>query len=554
MTTNNDLSQRMSFMRLDEPSGRALRSIKPIIERSLPGALETFYGQVRQYPEVKRFFSDDRAIESAGTRQQRHWGNISSADFNDDYVRSVRTIGHVHARIGLEPRWYIGGYALITEQLIRATLKERLPKGGLLTKPLKDADLADPIVALIKAVMLDMDFSISIYIEALDDERKAKEVELAEAEQQQSALVEALAKALADLSNGDLTTRLTQKFAPQYTKLQDDFNGAMEQLQNTMSVIGQASDGIRSGTNEISMASDDLSRRTENQAASLEQAAAALGEITSTVRRSSEGAIQAKRAVNSAKTGAEQSGVIVSQAVSAMSEIESSSRQITQIIGVIDEIAFQTNLLALNAGVEAARAGDAGRGFAVVASEVRALAQRSAEAAKEIKGLISESSRQVAAGVDLVGQTGQALKRIVEEVAEINDLVSQIAASAEEQSIGLQEVNTTVVQMDQVTQQNAAMVEQSTAASRQLADETTNLQALIGRFNYGEVATLATSRAPSRPAARPAPTFATRPPAAPAPKGGKSSRPHPLEDQDRWALNLTVRGLNLDGGPHGLRP
>jgi methyl-accepting chemotaxis protein len=278
------------------------------------------------------------------------------------------------------------------------------------------------------------------------------------------------------------------------------------------------------------MASDDLSRRTENQAASLEQAAAALGEITSTVRRSSEGAIQAKRAVNSAKTGAEQSGVIVSQAVSAMSEIESSSRQITQIIGVIDEIAFQTNLLALNAGVEAARAGDAGRGFAVVASEVRALAQRSAEAAKEIKGLISESSRQVAAGVDLVGQTGQALKRIVEEVAEINDLVSQIAASAEEQSIGLQEVNTTVVQMDQVTQQNAAMVEQSTAASRQLADETTNLQALIGRFNYGEVATLATSRAPSRPAARPAPTFANRAPAAPAPV----RKPAPSASDEGW--------------------
>lgn len=530
MTTHYDLTQRMSFMRLDEPTGRALRSIKPIIEQSLPGALDTFYGQVRQYPEAKRFFSDDRAIESAGARQQRHWGNISSADFNDDYVRSVRTIGHVHGRIGLEPRWYIGGYALITEQLVRAVLKERLPKGGLLTKPLKDADLADPLVALIKAVLLDMDFSISIYIEALDDERKAKEAALAQAEQQQSALVDALAKALAELSGGDLTTRLTQTVAAQYQQFKNDFNGAMDQLQNTMSVIGQASDGIRSGTNEISMASDDLSRRTENQAASLEQAAAALGEITSTVRRSSEGAIKAKRAVNSAKTGAEQSGLIVSQAVAAMSEIESSSRQITQIIGVIDEIAFQTNLLALNAGVEAARAGDAGRGFAVVASEVRALAQRSAEAAKEIKGLISESSRQVAAGVDLVGQTGQALKRIVEEVAEINDLVSQIAASAEEQSIGLQEVNTTVVQMDQVTQQNAAMVEQSTAASRQLADETTNLQALVGRFNYGEVATLATSRAPSRPAARPASTFARRPSAAPAPV----RKPTPSASDEGW--------------------
>jgi methyl-accepting chemotaxis protein len=509
MTTNNDLTQRMNFMRLDDKSAAALRSLKPIIDKTLPAALDNFYGQIRQYPEVRRFFSDDRAMESASSRQQRHWGNIASADFNGDYVKSVKTIGQVHARIGLEPRWYIGGYALLTEHLVRAVLKDRSAKTGLFARPAKDDAVADPIVALLKAVFLDMDFSISMYIEALDIERQAKADALAEAEAHQSKLVDALAAALARLSAGDLTTRMDQTFAPQYAQLQIDFNAAMEQLQSTMSVIAQASDGIRSGTNEISMASDDLSRRTENQAASLEEAAAALGEITSTVRRASEGAIQAKRAVNSAKAGAEQSGIIVGQAVAAMSEIESSSRQITQIIGVIDEIAFQTNLLALNAGVEAARAGDAGRGFAVVASEVRALAQRSAEAAKEIKGLISESSRQVASGVDLVGQTGQALKRIVEEVTEINDLVSSIAASSEEQSIGLQEVNTTVLQMDQVTQQNAAMVEQSTAASRQLADETTNLNALIGRFKFADAAHAVSTRAPTRPAARPTPTFAS---------------------------------------------
>ena len=380
MTTNNDLAQRMNFMRLDEKSAVALRSLKPIIEKTLPGALDSFYGQIRQYPEVRRFFSDDRAMESASSRQQRHWGSIASADFNGDYVKNVKTIGQVHARIGLEPRWYIGGYALLTEHLVRAVLKDKAAKTGLFARPAKDDSASDPIVALLKAVFLDMDFSISMYIEAMDIERQAKADALAEAEAQQSKLVDALAAALAKLSAGDLTTRMDQTFAPQYAQLQTDFNAAMEQLQNTMSVIAQASDGIRSGTNEISMASDDLSRRTENQAASLEEAAAALGEITSTVRRASEGAIQAKRAVNSAKTGAEQSGVVVGQAVAAMSEIESSSRQITQIIGVIDEIAFQTNLLALNAGVEAARAGDAGKGFAVVASEVRALAQRSAEA------------------------------------------------------------------------------------------------------------------------------------------------------------------------------
>jgi methyl-accepting chemotaxis protein len=189
--------------------------------------------------------------------------------------------------------------------------------------------------------------------------------------------------------------------------------------------------------------------------------------------------------VATAKTDAENSGEVVGQAVTAMGEIEQSSHQISSIIGVIDEIAFQTNLLALNAGVEAARAGDAGRGFAVVASEVRALAQRSAEAAKEIKALISASSTQVAAGVNLVGETGKALKRIVTQIAEINGVVTDIAASAQEQATGLNEVNAAVNQMDQVTQQNAAMVEESTAASYALAQEADELSRMMSQFKVG---------------------------------------------------------------------
>jgi methyl-accepting chemotaxis protein len=242
---------------------------------------------------------------------------------------------------------------------------------------------------------------------------------------------------------------------------------------------------IRSGTKEISTAADDLSRRTEQQAASLEETAAALGEITNTVRKTAAGATHARQAVSTAKSDAEKGGEVVRQAVNAMSGIEKSSQQIGQIIGVIDEIAFQTNLLALNAGVEAARAGDAGRGFAVVASEVRALAQRSADAAKEIKSLISTSTAQVEDGVELVGETGKALERIFSQIAEIDTIVSEIATSAQDQATGLQEVNTAVTQMDQVTQQNAAMVEESTAASHTLSQETEELTRLIGRFQIG---------------------------------------------------------------------
>ena len=333
-----------------------------------------------------------------------------------------------------------------------------------------------------------------------DGERAAREAERAVAAQQQTHVVEGLAAGLEKLSDGDLGFRLVEAFSAEYESLRTNFNSAMAKLQDTLQMVAGTTRNIHSGSSEITSASDDLSRRTEQQAASLEQTAAALDEITSTVRKTADSATHARQVVAAAKEDAEGSGAIVQDAVSAMGAIEQSSRQISQIIGVIDEIAFQTNLLALNAGVEAARAGDAGRGFAVVASEVRALAQRSAEAAKEIKGLISTSSGHVSSGVRLVGGTGQALARIVGRVGEITGIVSEIAASAAEQATALAEVNTAVNQMDQVTQQNAAMVEQATAASHSLAAEATQLSTMVGRFRLSEVA------AAAPPAAKPKPT------------------------------------------------
>jgi methyl-accepting chemotaxis protein len=311
---------------------------------------------------------------------------------------------------------------------------------------------------------------------------------------------------LSRLAANDIRQGITRPFGPAFEQLRLDFNRANETLRSALAGIVEGSVAIQSASSEIASASDSLSKRTEQQAANLEETAAALDEITATVNRTAEAAVNARDIVFSAKVDAEKSGKVVQDAVGAMSAIERSAGQISSIIGVIDEIAFQTNLLALNAGVEAARAGEAGKGFAVVASEVRALAQRSADAAKEIKTLISTSTSQVSDGVALVGQAGTALTRISDQVAEISGIVTAISSSAREQATGLAEVNTAVNQMDQITQQNAAMVEQSTAASRSLAAEAAQLSTLVGQFQVGE-----TARAKhARPAAK-APALAPKP-------------------------------------------
>jgi methyl-accepting chemotaxis protein len=354
----------------------------------------------------------------------------------------------------------------------------RIGAGDLAT-PVPDADRSDEIG--------EMASTLEGLRHKLSAAKEAEEVE-ARMRAERESVVARLTTALQTLSSGDLTAALDSAFPPELETVRADFNSALRKMNEALTGVIHASSRIGDASVALGQSASDLSRRTETQAATLEQAVAALDEMTGSVGATAEAARNVERIVISARSEAEQSGEIVRSAVRAMNEIETSSAQINQIIGVIDDIAFQTNLLALNAGVEAARAGEAGKGFAVVASEVRALAQRSSQAAKEIKGLIATSSQQVESGVVQVGLTGDTLSRIVSRVQEIATLVSEIAVAASEQATGLNEINIGMTQLDGVTQQNAAMVGQAEEACRAIEAEAVSLQGLVGQFRTNAAA------------------------------------------------------------------
>lgn len=382
--------------------------------------------------------------------------------------------------------------------------------GGDFKAEITSADRQDEIGKMARAVVVFRDAGLEkIRLEAeaeegrtlSEREREEREAQKAKEAKELQDAMDALGRGLNLLAEGDVSFRIEQAFAGELDKLRADFNESVGRLEQAMRQVGQNAEAIHAGADEIRSASDDIAKRTETQAASVEETAAAVEQIATTVRDSAKRAAEAGEVVERTRVQAESSGEVVKRAVTAMGQIETSSREISNIIGVIDDIAFQTNLLALNAGVEAARAGEAGKGFAVVAQEVRELAQRSANAAKDIKTLITSSGQQVELGVSLVGETGEALSEIVAEVQEVSRHMAAIAEAAREQSIGLDEINTAVTAMDQSAQQNAAMVEQSTAASHSLANEARALNHLLSQFKLGksDAPRVATTKAEPQP-------------------------------------------------------
>lgn len=476
------LHQRLEFMGLGTSQRAQLKALKPMLMQALNEGLERFYDKLGSFPETSRFFADPAHQNSAKKRQSEHWGTITEGEYGAEYVQGVTAVGKTHARIGLEPRWYIGGYALLIEETLKGIIAARWPDILKLKKKARPDELAAQISLFVKASLLDMDYAITVYLDELAAQRRQAELEKQRADAAKNEALASLGEVLKQLAAGNLEARLSENVPPEFAKMAHDYNEAVESLRVTLAKTRRNSEKIVEGIGAVNLAMEELSDRSAQQAASLEQSSAALHELTESVNAASGNSQKAAQVVSGAQADANKSEQLVGETIEAMGEIEKSSIQIARIISTIDGISFQTNLLALNASVEAARAGEAGKGFAVVAHEVRALAQRSADAAREIKQLVETSQTHVENGVKVVGDTGKALGQIIKRVSDIHQIVGTLAMQAKEQAVGLAEVNQVVIEMDQTTQQNTAMAVSTAERMANLNTDAVSMRKEMTRF------------------------------------------------------------------------
>jgi len=511
--------KRLAVLSIVEADKELLRAFRPMLDGCLDQILTDFYGHIRSLPDLAGHFPNDHVVARAKTAQKAHWQRLFSGRFDAEYMTSVQEIGRTHSRIGLEPHWYIGGYAIVLGRLMTVAVDGS--RDGLFGG-IDRTRLGRLLSIIARAILLDIDLAVSVYLDAqraeaerLQHLREAAIVteltaivhaaSLGDLDQRvplegkegfflelcwaMNDLVKTTGTTLKDvaavqgaIAGGDLTRRITTDYQGVFGQLKADVNATADRLIEVVTQIEHSAREIATAAAEVAVGSDDLSQRSEQQAAGLEKTSASLHEMAATVLQNAANAQQASQLAAGARDVAITGGQIVVDTVTAMGRIEASSQKIEDIMGMINEIAFQTNLLALNAAVEAARAGDAGRGFAVVADEVRKLAQRSAQASKEIRTLIAESSAEVSIGAELVKSAGTSLSGIVGSVRQVADIVAEIATASGEQSTGIQSVTLAVAKIDETTQQNAALVEESSAAAISLEEQSRRLGELIGFF------------------------------------------------------------------------
>jgi methyl-accepting chemotaxis protein len=475
------LNKKIDRFDLGGANAALLAKAGEVLIPHLDQILQDFYKRALADPTAKAYFENDARVDSARSAQKKHWMRLLSADFGGDYAASVDRIGRTHARINLPLDLYMSAYAISSGRMLGILAGSA--RGGLFRRGTSSGDLVD-VASRAFAFDIEQVTTVTFAVWGEEQDRAFKHLNTA---------IDALA-------DGDLSARIPapgeSDFPAAYDTVRQKLNAATGNLASIIAEATHSMDQMLQIVERVNGSTDDLSQRTNSQAASLEQTAAAMEQVTASIKLSAQATQRSNEVAQTARTEMERSADVVGQTARAMEGIKASSEQISRITGLIDDISFQTNLLALNAGVEAARAGEAGRGFAVVAGEVRTLAANSSEAAKEIRALIVESSRQVEEGVKLVAAARASLEQLGSSFEQVARLSSEVSTASEEQSTGLGEVNSSVATLDGITQQNASMVEQTNDQMRRVSDSARSLKSLLSGVRTGATPASAASSAP----------------------------------------------------------
>ncbi|WFU48070.1 globin-coupled sensor protein [Sinorhizobium terangae] len=495
------LLERLRFAGLDEDGCALLRHHRQALSPRIDLALRDLFQRFQTYPEAARHFDSDRQLDRLHDLQSSHWNVLTDARFDGLYAERVKVLADTEGRMGLDPRWQVAGHAVVLEHLLTGLIEDAWPNSLLPFGKARKKELCALVAALVRTTFVDTEIAVSLRFNAL---RQQHQRQLAEQRRDDETEVSDLfANFLQALGDGDLAVRLPEDASDAYQPIVTRLNASLDQIQAALQSADERSVAAEAMVSQLHARAAEFSGKAGGEAEALSRQAATLGGMTERVQAGSARIGETEAKANATRIAVERSGEIAGQAISAMADIEASAEKIGQIIGVIDEIAFQTNLLALNAGIEAARAGESGRGFAVVAQEVRALAQRSGEAAREIKQLVTGTKAQVEAGVERVARTQDAISSIVEQVISINAAVSGIARDAEDQVSDLRAATSEIGGISLAMQQSAALAESAASSSDDLHGVIEELSRTIRRFRFErhQAARAAATRSPALPRA-----------------------------------------------------